>query len=65
MWSKILIGGLLLSLVPIWRGGQYTRKNGANLWEILNEAVFKQTPHIPVDEAVARAKEAYLLCQSP
>lgn len=67
MWTQIALVGLLVSFLPIWRGGKYSRKNGVSFWEVMiNMAVrargeYYET-HLPVDEAVARAREAYLIC---
>lgn len=57
---KWLIGALAFSLLPIWRtaqGGNYR-----NLYQFLGDFSAGQI-HIPYEEAVNRAREAYLANQ--
>ena len=66
MIGKILIGGFIFSFLPIWRGaGLYSRKDGANLWQLMEAASRTEyspfgCPHILYSEAVERARNAYL-----
>ena len=62
-----LIAGLVFSLFPIWRSGVHSRKEGRNLWEYVADISQKGYepfghPHIPYEEAVVRANEAYCEC---
>lgn len=62
----VIIIGLALSFLPIWRQGPHNRVTGGlNLWQLLSylnqfgfDAEFGH-PHITYEEAVARAREAY------
>jgi len=65
MWVQVAIIGGLFSLVPMWRGGQYSRKNGANAWQAIHEMMIRkdrENTHILVEEAIDRARKAYLSC---
>ena len=60
--SHLILGGLVLSLLPIWRGGQYSRNNGINVWKAIQEVMIRtgnEETHIPVVEAISRAREAH------
>ena len=65
----IIIGGaLFLSLLPIWRSGVHSRKEGVNFWQYMQDLTQEGYepfghPHIPYEEAVAQAKEAYQQCR--
>ena len=69
--GKILLGALVFSFCPIWRGaGLYTRHNGANLWQLLTAASRKEyepfgCPHIPYSTAVKLAHEAWVEAGRP
>jgi hypothetical protein len=60
------VAGVVLALVaPIWRGAGHSRKDGVSFPQLaydstrtLAESPFGH-PHIPYDEAVSRAREAY------
>ena len=67
MLEKFIIGGVVFSFLPIWRGAGHTRHEGQNLWELaynstraLKESDFG-CKHIKYEEAKKRASEAYLL----
>lgn len=58
--QKGLIVGGVLTLLPIWRcaGGQ----RGMNFWQYANVAFLRSPgsyPHIPIEEAIERARSAY------
>jgi len=64
---KWLIAALAFSFFPIWRSGVHSRKEGVNFWQYLgdiNQPGYEPFgyPHIPYEEAVERAKEAYQGC---
>ena len=67
MIEKLLIGGFLFTLLPIWRGAGHSRHDGVNLWRLIYDStygireegsVFGHT-HILYSEAVRRAQTAY------
>lgn len=62
----LLIGTLAaLSFAPIWRGAGHSRFDGVSFWQLLKDSTetLKESPfghpHIPYEEAVHRAQEAY------
>jgi len=62
-----LIAGLVFTFVPIWRSGVHSRKEGVNFWQYmsdLNQEGYEPFghPHIPYEEAVEQAREAYQRC---
>ncbi len=62
-----VIAGLAFTLLPIWRSGVHSRKEGRNLWQFMTDLTQEEyypfgQPHIPYDEAVEQAKEAYQRC---
>lgn len=65
MIGKLMLGFIAFSFLPVWRGGgEYTRHNGANLWQLMSAASQPEyapfgCPHIPYEEAKMRASEAY------
>ena len=71
MIGKLLLAGLVISVLPIWRGaGLYTRNNGANLWQLLSAASREEyepfgCPHIPYSTAVKFAHEAWVEAGRP
>lgn len=65
---KLIVGGLLFSLLPIWRGAGHTRHDGVNLWQLASDMTKSLDgdnsfghPHITYEEAKRRAREAYEL----
>ena len=60
-----VIGALILGLLPIWRGAGHSRFDGVSFPKLLADASrdIKISrfghPHLPYDEAVRRAREAY------
>ena len=62
MWLGI---GLLLALLPVWRGAGHSRFDGVSLPRLLADASrdIKRSPfghpHLAYDEAVGRARQAY------
>lgn len=71
MFGKIVIGLLVFSFLPVWRGTtKHPRTHGANVWQLID--AFKDagkdlpedspfaSPHLKYSEAVARARSAYL-----
>ncbi len=52
MWPILLIG----SLLPIWKRAGVERP--LNAWELLAAAARQPMKHIPVEEAIARARQA-------
>lgn len=55
-WFVILF---IASLAPIWRGAGHSRLDGISFWQYFSEAACVQQTHLPVDEAVYRAQQAY------
>jgi hypothetical protein len=56
--KTILVVAGIVSVLPIWRDPGW--KGGKNAWTALHHlATQPQKPHIPVDEALARCREAY------
>jgi len=63
MFGKILIG-IAISFAPVFRGARHSRYDGVNLWQLMRDSLRNQDkefghPHLPYDEAVHRAQEAY------
>jgi hypothetical protein len=60
----------LASILPIWRGAGHSCHDGVSFWRLLKDSTNDLKygdfghPHIPYDEAVARANEAYINAQS-
>ena len=46
---KLLVAGLALSLLPIWK--DVSANEGINLWEYLHSTAFTKRKHIPWQEA--------------
>ena len=65
MWLGIGIG-VLLALLPVWRGAGHSRFDGVNLPKLLADSSrsIKKSPfghpHLPYEEAVRRARQAYV-----
>jgi len=65
MIGKIILGTLAFSCLKIWRGAGHPRTEGVNLWRLMYDSsrLLKEgpfgVPHIPYEEAVQRAREAY------
>ena len=57
--NKLLILAVV-SLLPVWRGAGHSRHDGISFWQLLYESSKEQVPHITVEEAVKRARQAYL-----
>lgn len=63
MWLGI---GILLALLPVWRGAGHSRFDGVSLPKLLADASrdIKKSPfghpHLPYDEAVGQARQAYV-----
>jgi hypothetical protein len=66
--NKLLIGlGILgiASILPIWRGAGHSRHDGVTFWRLLHDSTHLTPdspfghPHLPYDEAVRLAQEAY------
>lgn len=55
MWPLLFIG----SLLPIWRRAGVDRP--LNAWQYVNISMSEPMKHIPVEEAIARAKQASYL----
>lgn len=53
------------SILPIWRGAGHSRHDGVTFWEMLKDSVHLTPdspfghPHLPYNEAVRQATEAY------
>lgn len=62
--------GAVVSVLPIWRGAGHSRKEGVTFWRLLYDSInlIPDSPfghaHLPYDEAVRRAHEAWLEVQS-
>jgi hypothetical protein len=58
------IGGIIASL-PIFRGAHHSRHDGVSFWRLLYDSTNLTPdspfghPHLPYDEAVRQAREAY------
>ena len=48
----------VVSFLPVFRGGGHSRHDGISFWELLHDSI-EQT-HLPYDEAVRLAHEAWL-----
>lgn len=53
------------SFLPIWRGAGHSRHDGVSFWKLLHDSTHL-TPdspfgysHLPYEEAIRRAREAY------
>jgi hypothetical protein len=59
----LIVGLLLASFAPIWRNAPNPNE-GRTVWEHLRDTNAQSylDSHIPVDEAIAEAKEAYCSC---
>lgn len=66
----LLIMAGVSTFLPIWRGAGHPRTEGISFWKLLRDSTqdLKGSPfghpHIPYEEAVARASEAYLATRS-
>ena len=55
----------IVGSLKIWRGAGHSRHDGVNLWRLLRDSTHLTPdspfghPHLPYDEAVRRAQEAY------
>lgn len=55
----------IASLLPIWRGAGHSRHDGVNFWRLLRDSTHLMPdspfghPHLPYEEAVRQAREAY------
>lgn len=53
------------SISPVFRGAGHSRHDGVNLWRLLHDSVHLEEsspfghPHLPYQEAVRLAQEAY------
>lgn len=65
-WGIFLGALTIVSFLPILRGAGHSRHDGVNFWQLLHDSTHLTPdspfghPHIPYDEAVRRAREAYL-----
>lgn len=65
-WLIALVALGVASVVPIWRGAGHSRHDGISFWRLLHDSAHltPESPfghsHLPYDEAVRRAREAYL-----
>ena len=65
-WIALIAGLGIASLLPIFRGAGHSRHDGVNLWKLLHDSTHLTPdspfghPHLPYEEAVRRAREAYL-----
>lgn len=67
MGKLLAIAGILgvVSVLPVWRGAGHSRKEGITFWKLLYDSTNLTPdspfghPHLPYDEAVQRAKEAW------
>lgn len=56
----------VISILPIFRGAGHSRHDGVNLWKLLYDSTHLTPdspfghPHLPYDEAVRRAHQAWL-----
>jgi len=55
--STFILAGLLASLLPIWRDPSF--EGGVNAFEYLYLMTAKDRPHIPYEQAVGEAQQAY------
>ena len=55
----LFLAGFTLLSIPIFRGGGHSRHDGISFWQYLSEAACVQQTHLPVDEALAQARQAY------
>lgn len=64
LWILLAIVGIATT-APIWRGAGHSRQDGVSFWTLLHDSTrtLKESPfghpHIPYDEAVMRAQQAY------
>lgn len=64
---KWLLIAIAVSFLPIWRSGVHSRKEGVDFYQYmrdLNQKGYEPFghPHIPYEEAVLKAEEAYCGC---
>jgi len=55
--NALILTGLLASILPVWRDPSYD--GPANLWIHVWSMATKDREHIPYDQAVTEAQEAY------
>ena len=55
--GQLLMGFLVFSFLPIWRGAGHPRTDGQNIWRLFSDSF--NTKHLTYEEAVLRAREAY------
>ena len=66
MIGKIMLGLVVFSILPLWRGSLHTRHEGMNLWQYLHEGIKTIEegkfghPHILYEEARQRARQAFV-----
>jgi len=55
----------IVSVLPIWRGAGHSRHDGVSFWQLLYDSTHLTPdspfghPHLPYEDAVRRAQEAY------
>lgn len=67
MNKAVAILGMLgiVSFLPVWRGAGHSRHDGVSFWKLLRDSTHLTPespfghPHIPYEEAVRRAHNAY------
>lgn len=65
-WLMALGTLAVASVLPIWRGAGHSRHDGVNLFRLVYDSTHINPdspfghPHLPYEEAVRRAREAYL-----
>ena len=71
MKGFLIVAGILTvaSVLPIFRGAGHSRRDGVSLWTLLYDSTHLTPespfghPHLPYEEAVRRAQEAWLEIQ--
>ena len=53
----ILMGLLVFSFCPIWRGAGHPRTDGQNMWRLFSDSF--NTKHLTYEEALMRARAAF------
>jgi len=53
------MGAFIFSLLPIWRRAGV--REPLNAWQVINKGLTEPMKHIPVEEAIARARRASYL----
>lgn len=65
MIGKLLIAGVIIGSLKIWRGAGHSRHDGVNLWRLLRDSTHLTPdspfghPHLLYRDAVDQAQAAY------